>query len=305
MNFFRNLVRDLVDKKLWPVAAALLLALVAVPVLLGGGSSTPVPRASEPVAAAGAPVATAAQVSLDTSEAADKRHRPGAVRNPFKQLHQPKPQTSATSAPGTGGSAATGAKGGAAGGSDKSGGTGGGSTKVDTTAPSVTKPVAQVAPSLAQRRVYRVAVRFGEAGALTTRRDAARLTALPSTAKTMALLLGVRSDRRTAVFMLAPGVQARGDGWCRPSAAKCHTLEMRAGDRQVLETASGTAGVVQYHLVVARVAKRTLKSRKAAARKHARVSEAGRDLLRWALSREIPGSRSYRYDARYGLLRAR
>jgi hypothetical protein len=105
--------------------------------------------------------------------------------------------------------------------------------------------------------------------------------------------------------VIAPGVQTRGDGWCRPRRSACHTLEMRAGDREVLEMASGTAGVVQYHLVVARVARRTLKSQEAAARKHARESKSGRELLREAIAREVPGTRSFRFDRLYGVLRAR
>jgi hypothetical protein len=313
VNFLRNLVRDLVDKKLWPVAAALVLALLAVPVLLGGGSEAPAPRTPEASAAAasGSRSSTTARVSLDTADpAAGKAHRPGAVRNPFTQQYEPKQAEGADTAAGA--AAGTGAAAAPSGPSslgnnpaDKTGVTpGGGST--DVKAPAVTLPAApRVAPSVAQRRVYRVAVRFGETGALGTRHDAARLTALPSTAKPMVMFLGVRSDGKTAVFVVARGVQARGDGWCRPRPTNCQTLEMRAGDSEVLETASGTAGVVQYHLVVARVAKRTLKSHKTAARKHRRVSDAGRELFLAARAREVPGTGEYRYDRLYGVLRAR
>ena len=39
MSPVRNIFNDLVDRRLWPVALALVAALVAVPVMLGGGSS--------------------------------------------------------------------------------------------------------------------------------------------------------------------------------------------------------------------------------------------------------------------------
>jgi hypothetical protein len=43
--FVRNLAADLVAKRLWPVAAALVIALVAIPVVLaGGGEETPIRR---------------------------------------------------------------------------------------------------------------------------------------------------------------------------------------------------------------------------------------------------------------------
>ena len=39
MPFLKNIGHDLIEKRLWPVAVLLVLALVAVPVLLGGGSA--------------------------------------------------------------------------------------------------------------------------------------------------------------------------------------------------------------------------------------------------------------------------
>ncbi|QEC49375.1 hypothetical protein FSW04_18565 [Baekduia soli] len=39
MSFLRNVLHDLVEKKLWPVSVALLIALVAVPVVVGRDSN--------------------------------------------------------------------------------------------------------------------------------------------------------------------------------------------------------------------------------------------------------------------------
>lgn len=316
MTFLRSLVRDLVEKRLWPVAAALLVALVAVPVVLGGGSGpAPASRAvgTGGALAPGADAATTARVSVATpASSTTKTRRPGAVRNPFKQQYQPKPVTTASGAT----SAGTGSAGAAAGGGAQTtapsagGGTApsaGTTPDVKSPSPTVIRPVGprRVAPSVAQRRVYRVAVRFGEIGAMKTRHDAARLTSLPSTAEPLVMFMGVRSDGKTAVFLVAPGVHTRGDGWCRPRRGACQTLEMRAGDHEVLEMATGTAGIVQYHLVVARVVRRTLKSPKTAARKHARSSKSGRELLRTAIARDVPGASAFRYDRLYGVLRPR
>ena len=66
MNHLRTLVRDLVERRLWPVALALVIALVAVPVVLGrGGEQTPAPIAAAP-ATGDSSTAQKAEVTLDT-----------------------------------------------------------------------------------------------------------------------------------------------------------------------------------------------------------------------------------------------
>src|SRR3954464_3421924 len=98
MSFLRNLLHDLVEKRLWPVAVALVAALVAVPILLGGqsdaGTATPAVVADASAAPANGladhrDVARAKVVSLE-EQAAGKVSRPGRVRDPFVQHHQPR-----------------------------------------------------------------------------------------------------------------------------------------------------------------------------------------------------------------------
>src|SRR3954468_24628166 len=85
MSAVRNIFNDLVDRRLWPVALALLAALVAVPVMLGGGSSASSPASPDPLASAAASGGTA-QAAISVSAPSTARHdRPGAVRNPFTQ----------------------------------------------------------------------------------------------------------------------------------------------------------------------------------------------------------------------------
>ncbi|MGH2942678.1 MAG: hypothetical protein ACRDLN_07900, partial [Solirubrobacteraceae bacterium] len=49
MNFARALIRELVDKRLWPVAAVLVVALVAVPVVLSRGGESAAAEEGSPV----------------------------------------------------------------------------------------------------------------------------------------------------------------------------------------------------------------------------------------------------------------
>src|SRR4051812_39862244 len=94
MSFLRNVLHDLIEKRLWPVAVALVAALVAVPVVLGGssdaGSATPVADASANGLVNHRDAARAEVVSLE-QQAAGQVQRKGAVHDPFVQHHQPKP----------------------------------------------------------------------------------------------------------------------------------------------------------------------------------------------------------------------
>ena len=90
MSFLKNVLHDLVEKRLWPVAIALVAALVAVPIVLGGSSSSADAPATD-VAAVTAPnglanhrdVARAQVVSLEEQAAgkvAALRQGPRPVR---------------------------------------------------------------------------------------------------------------------------------------------------------------------------------------------------------------------------------
>jgi hypothetical protein len=70
MSAVRNLITDLVDRRLWPVAVALLAALVAVPVLLGGGSKSPAPAPAAPLAATAANPGGTAHAAVSLSQPA-------------------------------------------------------------------------------------------------------------------------------------------------------------------------------------------------------------------------------------------
>ena len=50
MGFLRNVVSDLVEKRLWPVALLLVAAIAAVPMLLGGADPEPAATAALPPA---------------------------------------------------------------------------------------------------------------------------------------------------------------------------------------------------------------------------------------------------------------
>jgi hypothetical protein len=306
VSAIRGVLRDLVDRKLWPIAVLLLVAAVAVPVYLGRASGddadAPLPATNQQ---ADAGKASKAAVSLEDDASADD-DRPGAVRNPFKQLHVPKKASTsnAPAAPESGAKqpASSGSGGsdgsepplapGGTGGSGGSGGSGDGGSKPESSGDPLD--------------VYHLSLRFGRAEAtqLKTYHDVARLSPLPTADNPFFVYTGVLKDGKTAVFLLSSDATATGDGHCRPSPKSCQTIEVKEGDTEFFDLTVG-GQPVQYQLDVVRVFKKGASSAVAAAAAHGRHSDAGANMLRKAHrvgSSAFKGASSYRWLPESGVL---
>ncbi len=296
MSAVRGLLRDLVERKLWPVAVLLLVAALGVPVYLGRSShQTDAPVAPGNVKADTGKASKAA-VSLEDPAAGDDR--PGSVRNPFKQLHLPKqtanagnpaPSSDGGSSPSTGDAGNGGSPTPATGGNGSGSGTGTG-TGDGTSTPT---PSSDADPL----DTYHLTLRFGHADAdsLTTYKDVARLSPLPTADNPFFVYTGVLKDGKTAVFLLSSDATATGDGHCKPSAKSCETIEVKQGDTEFFDlTIDGKP--VQYQLDVVKVFKKGAASTAAAAAANERHSVAGAAELRGAHAR---GSSSYKGAAAY------
>jgi hypothetical protein len=295
----RNLAGDLVDRRLWPFAAALLAAIAAVPLLLMSGSASRNTSESTPAPAKPAPAAHAAQVHLDTAAPSNTVVRTSKARNPFTSRSMPKDATATASSP----PAATPAP--------------AISTPAATSSPaqSVAKssPEATVNPPAAQAPAaaphgaatarataikYRVAWRFGIEGSPQGNHDVARLTALPSPHAPALIFLGLlkRPGGMAAMFLVEPGAQAQGDGRCLPDASACHILKLRAHQSEVV-----TFGQVRYRLDMAHI-QRGHATPAAAKRLRTRESHAGRKALRAAIDAGVRGVGEFVFNRKKGLL---
>ena len=305
MKFFRNVLHDLVEKRLWPVAAALVIALVAVPVLLGRGSGdsgdTAGATAAVPTGTGGAPTAHAATadvVSLE-AQAAGKVDRAGKTRNPFVQHHLPKPAKAAVT---NGPSSANQLAGGLGGGSSSSSSTGGGAA---TPAPAASTPPATPAapkPNPNAKATYHVTLTFGEDGAMKKYNNIARLTPLPSTDNPFFVFLGVKDDGKSAVFLVDSSAMPSGDGKCEPSPEECQQIVLHKGDLEFFQLPSGTAGVVQYQMEIKDITKGLARTTAAAASAHRRESKAGRDYIRSLVATDPGAIVDWSYNAKLGVL---
>jgi hypothetical protein len=304
MSFFKNVLSDLVEKRLWPVAVALVAALVAVPIVLGGGSpdtggtaTAGVPPTTTNGLANHRDVARAQVVSLE-EQAAGKVQRSGALKNPFVQHHQPKVTTVADAA-----KTVTDALSG--GSSDSSSSTGGSAptttTKPDPTPAAPADPTPDPKADADAKDLYRVNLKFGEVGADKAHRNVARLTPLPSADNPFFVYLGPSDDKQSAIFLIDADAIPQGDGKCLPSKDDCQQVSLKAGDVEFFDMQSGTAGVVEYQLTLESIKKVTTSAAKAAAA-HARESKAGRDYLRQLVADDPSALDGWDYSKRLGLL---
>ncbi len=90
----RNVYEDLVDRRLWPVAVVLLLALIAIPVVLAKPTSSPAPVASMPAVPASGPgemtpFVGQPVVQLSSAPQNTRRLNHLPALNPFQQRHVP------------------------------------------------------------------------------------------------------------------------------------------------------------------------------------------------------------------------
>jgi len=334
MSVITDTWRQLVRRRLWPVAALLVAALAAVPFLLAkdpepapvaspasGGSATGTGvLATEPIVALAAPEdraerrrvlgarhdiftptkkaakATAKAAKADGATAASAGAGAAASTDTSGAGASPSPSAS----PSAGGSA-----GGSNGGST---GTGTGSTGTETP---VATPTPEPAPAPATPEptwpANSLTVRFGDAAAASLEKSTLeRLSPLPSADEPVVIYLGLADEGTTAVFLLGDGVQPTGDGVCLPEPTSCETLALKAGETEFLDVMGedGTTPGAQYELdVVAIHPAKTATGATAAAAKAAKTATAGTRAIKAHVA--VLGPLPWRYDRATGVLKRR
>jgi hypothetical protein len=286
MTFFQNLWRDLVDKRLWPVAAALLLGLVAVPFLIDTGSPTPAASAVAVVPGVVAAPVTA-QIAVAAAPDGAQVERSGTSRDPFKPLVFAKvPKAATTAGVGAPAKSAAGVSAPSAGVGVPSRGGGAKPAPKPTTTPTTATTTPPPATTTTKTKLfsYAIAVAVKRAGRTTTLRGLRAITYLPSAAYPLATFLGVKADGKTATFLLSDGVGVIGtEKHCQPAATRCGVLELKAGENVVLaRTPKLGEPVKRFRLILRRVAlrevvpaKQTAATRKRAATRAAATTGPG------------------------------
>jgi hypothetical protein len=234
--FLLDLWHDLRAKRLWPVAAVLAVAVVALPVVLMKSSEpagpAPVPTARK----APDPKDLKALASVKLDETSLDRGSSLDTFDPSDPFRPPKSVTKASSdtsdAPSTvtsgGDDVTAGGDTGSTGGGDTgltgggdTGSTGGGGGDTGSTGGGGTTTTAQ----------YRFVVdaTFSVNGHRRHIKGLERLDMLPNEASPLLLFLGVTPSAGNAVFLVDSTLDAAGEGKCKPRARECAFLYIGAG----------------------------------------------------------------------------
>ncbi|MEJ7893105.1 MAG: hypothetical protein WKF94_10735 [Solirubrobacteraceae bacterium] len=308
MNALADPFKQLVERRLWPVALLLVAALIAVPLLLAKDPEATV----LPSAVAGVPADQGVPesiVSLDDPARRDEaRAVLGSRKDPFRPA-QLKPVPTVEDSLGSASVQATADNGASASGNFSS--EGGGSSPAPEP-PSVPAPVdldpaptrtadltrePEPTPDTTPEPtfdLYSVQVRFGDiaTGELKTR-NVKRLTSLPGGTNPAVLYLGLSENKQSAVFLVEAGVEVVGDGRCDPSPDSCETLVLEPG-----ETVFLTRGERQFELDLVEIHTAKTTDEAKARKSRTAVADGGRAALR-----RMKSASRYRYSAASGTVR--
>ena len=300
MNVAQNILNDLRAKRLWPIAAALLLALIAIPVLLSSPAK-PAPLAHAtppftPVTSNGVAIPT---LSVEAPPTLSRLNE--APRDPFTQ-QLASTTTSSSSSSGSSGSgssvpsslahlgsasASTGSGSGAA--SSGSGpvspalgaGSTGATAPLAPTPPATVQSPAPAQPSgLSGTQAYHVALSITNAsGGLDVIDPLERLSVLPNAHQPLLVELGVLQGGSRVVFAVQPGTVVSGPGSCTPGPIDCEVVSLAPGQTEAVsqQTPTGSTPVAEFAVNSISAADHPTVAAAEEARRTA--SDAGRQLL--------------------------
>jgi hypothetical protein len=267
----RSVWDELVERRLWPLALALVVAIVAIPVVVSKPAKKAMPPVPPPAATGSASPAAAFQPAISTeglkSSQIHKNLRRFPRKNPFTPQGINLSSTSGTASPAStpsstsASSTPTSASGGSSATTTPSSGSSG-STTTPTSPPTTSKTFYYT---------YTVDVKFGKTG----QEDEKKLTefrALPGSDNPVIVFMGVRPDAETAVFLVSADASTAGEGKCKPSDTECTFLYMKKGDKQTIEATNVDQSITDYTLKLLHIdIKRTDAPNKASASKQSRA----------------------------------
>lgn len=293
MSFLSNMIKELRERKLWPIAIVLVVALVAVPLLLS--KKAPTNLVTQPTG--GLPYSTGTAlpaISVQTKQSDSKLA--GRGRNPFTPQHVASTTTSTattTASPSTpvtsGAGASTGSTGASTGSGSASSGSSSGTpaaTSPSTTPTPTTTPIPPTKPAppapngLTAKQSYLISLAITTSGGgLNTIDPLERLSVLPSPRQPLLVELGVLQSAKRVLFAVEPGAAVSGPGTCTPGPIDCEILSLAPGQTEGVskQTPTGSTPVALFSVNSISAADHPTVAAANAARRTA--SDAGRKLL--------------------------
>jgi hypothetical protein len=248
-SFLLDLWHDLREKRLWPIAALLLVATAAVPVVLlqkAQPSATPAPTATQGQPAADK-LPTVTLDDIGNTVPSDLTAFKTSERNPFKPLKDlPKADKGAGvtitrkngSSSGSSSSSGSASPSGSGSGSGSStGGTGSGS--------------GGSAPPKTTYFSYRADVSFGTPGKEKTTKQLETFSLLGDEKNPAAMFMGISDDHKYAVFTVDTArYDSNGEHECKPSPERCELIYLKVDEDSNETTFTSLDGQTTYNLKI-------------------------------------------------------
>ena len=254
----QSLFEDLKEKRLWPVALALVVALIAIPLLLSKPaestpSAAPVTPATPATGSGGSLAAFQPVVNTEGAKSSQ-------IRKSLKGFNEKDPfkVQGLNGGGGGGGSSDAGSvqvadsSAGGSGDTSATGGSGGSSGSATPSPESTSQQESGSSGSGLQYFKFTVDVRFGKSTNPLDKKTLDQFRALPSSQNPVVVFMGVKTDGETAVFLVSSASSTTGEGKCVPDDT-CTFLYMKAGEQQSFESVDGNDQVVTYVLKMLQV----------------------------------------------------
>lgn len=278
IDFLLEIWHDLREKRLAPVAIALLVSLVAIPALLRGGGEEAGSPSPLPITASGSGSEAKVEVAQELAEQGSKLDSYDK-RDPFDS---PLPGGGADKDENQDSGKAIAPGDGALTGEDKAtgggGGGGGGTAPAETGSGKSDGSGGSSAPQVKRTSTFynfNLKLEFGRPGREKRYKSVSRLEMLPSDRSALLVYMGVTESQKTAVFFVDSSLNQQGEGSCRPSPSDCRFLYLRSGQEHYFSTDGGREYRLEL-IAIKRVRASSEKKQRAAARKSARSARKAR-----------------------------
>ena len=230
----QDIWQDLRERRLWPIALMLVLAILAVPVLLTKSAAQP--PTVEPVATAPEPD-DRVTVELDGTDAASSGA--GSLLDKFEEGDPFTPPAAIARSGGDG--ASTSAR--LAGAPDDGAATGGGESEGGSPPASTPGGPVEVAPPITRTETaeyeYVADVTFWSGDRRRTLRGVRKLDMLPNQSAPVLIFMGTSGKGGNAVFLVDSTLKAAGEGRCVPDVANCAYVHIGPGSEHAFSTEEG------------------------------------------------------------------
>ena len=260
----RNLLQEIVRRRLWPIPVLALLAIVAAPVLFlkSAPAGAPAAATAAPAPATAGELPARAQRLLQASTGTPRGGATGAAQDPFQPPAAQRAAAAAAAAAKNGGGSAApaGSK------TGSSSGSGAGTSTTSAPVPVViqnpdgstvtTTPPATGSGSGASAGTAgpaSVDVRFGPTAGTRVHRAIPRLESFFIHGKLAAVFVKYSPSRNKAVFAVSPDVLVTGPVKCRRQDGVCRYVDIPAGSFARLSTLTKDRILVSRRLDVERI----------------------------------------------------